>query len=224
MRKSQIEKLILRADNLRVILDAVTQITDERNSPTARMDYATHLCEETQLHRAAVEAAEIFRDVANMRTDGVLKPLILLDLTDVERAALTRLQELQDLSMTQVLQQALRVYQREVLAAHGLLEPDVGQKLSSETECGHIRQRFWFESNQFFGHVASMEGWERLRNAYPDLSDEDFLNAREATYAGTLKLEHREAHPNFGFRSEHDGERRLRDFLAQTGSTICPRL
>ena len=79
---------------------------------------------------------------------------------------------------------------------------------------------FFFESNQFFSTIADMAGWEALRNAYPELSDEDFLNAREATYR---EHQARPETPNYGFRMEHRGEHRLRDFFAENNMKVEPR-
>lgn len=83
-------------------------------------------------------------------------------------------------------------------------------------------KRFFFESNQFFDHINGMVDWDRLRAAYPELSDEDLLDAQEATYGGNRNQEERDLHPNYGFRSEHDGEKRLRDFFMQNGMTLEP--
>lgn len=79
---------------------------------------------------------------------------------------------------------------------------------------------FFFESNQFFDHISGMKDWERLRAAYPSMCDEQLLSAREATYRGSRIQEERDEHPNYGFRSEHDGDRRLRDFFEAHGMTI----
>lgn len=84
-------------------------------------------------------------------------------------------------------------------------------------------KRFFFESNQFFDYIASLEDWDRLRKAYPKLTDMELLDAKEATYAGTLSLAHREHHPNYGFRIEHDGERRLRHFFIANGMSLLPQ-
>lgn len=76
---------------------------------------------------------------------------------------------------------------------------------------------FHFEANMFFDTINGPDDWDRLRSAYPDMSDEELLDAKEATYAGTRSQADRDARPNFGLRSEHDGERRLRDFFAEHG-------
>lgn len=74
---------------------------------------------------------------------------------------------------------------------------------------------FFFESNQFFQHISSLDEWQNLRRAYPDYSDEKLLAAKEATYGGTRTREERAKHPNFGFRWEHDGEKTLKDFFVE---------
>ena len=75
----------------------------------------------------------------------------------------------------------------------------------------------WFESNKFFDYLDTKEDWARLQFAYPKLSREDLLKAKEATYNGTRTLEERDARPNYGFRIEHDGERTLGEFLTSKG-------
>jgi hypothetical protein len=79
---------------------------------------------------------------------------------------------------------------------------------------------FFFESNQFFDTIRGMEDWKRLRNAYPTFSDEDFLDAKEATWKGNLSEERRNAKPNYGFRMEHDGTKKLRDFFEENKMII----
>lgn len=74
-------------------------------------------------------------------------------------------------------------------------------------------KRFFFESNQFFDHINNRGDWDRLKLAYPELSDGQLLGAREATYGGHRSVAEREEHPNYGFRMEHDGDRTLRDFF-----------
>lgn len=81
-------------------------------------------------------------------------------------------------------------------------------------------KRFWFESNQFFGYIENAEDWQRLRDAYPFFTDDGLLDAKEATYNGSLTLEERDARPNYGLRWEHDGERTLRDFFNANGMTL----
>jgi len=72
---------------------------------------------------------------------------------------------------------------------------------------------FHFESNQFFDTISGPDDWERLRKAYPKMSDDELLNAKQATYNNTLSVEHREKHRNYGLRLEHDGVKRLKDFF-----------
>ena len=81
-------------------------------------------------------------------------------------------------------------------------------------------RRFFFESNLFFDRVDGPDDWQRLRDAYPDLTDEQLLDAQEATYRGTRSQKLRDARPNYGFRMEHDGERTLRDFFVAYGMTL----
>ncbi len=83
-------------------------------------------------------------------------------------------------------------------------------------------RRFWFESNLFFGYIASMDDWRRLRLAYPEMDDEKLLDAKEATYRGTVSQKERDARPNYGLRQEHDGERTLRDFFAEHSMSLEP--
>lgn len=74
---------------------------------------------------------------------------------------------------------------------------------------------FYFESNLFFDHIHNLKDWQRLRNAYPNLTDSQLLEAKEATYGGHRPQEERDTRPNYGFRGEHDGERTLRDFFVK---------
>jgi hypothetical protein len=78
-------------------------------------------------------------------------------------------------------------------------------------------KRFHFESNQFFDGIETPNEWILLRDAYPKLSDDELLAAKEATYRGTRTTEERLKRPNFGFRIEHDGEKTLRDFFVENG-------
>jgi hypothetical protein len=80
--------------------------------------------------------------------------------------------------------------------------------------------RFHFESNRFFDTIAEPADWLRLRSAYPDMSDEELLAAKQATYKGTLSQEQRDSRPNFGFRLEHDGGKTLADFFAEHQMTL----
>lgn len=79
---------------------------------------------------------------------------------------------------------------------------------------------FFFESNQFFDTIRGIEDWERLKAAYPDMSDDQLLDSKEATYKGNRKQEERDAHPNYGMRYEHDGERTLRGFFETHGMSL----
>ena len=83
-------------------------------------------------------------------------------------------------------------------------------------------KRFFFEANQFFGHIENMADWTRLRAAYPHLTDERLLAAKEATYRGTRSDTERALKPNFGFCWEHDGEKTLGDFFKENGMEITP--
>ena len=81
-------------------------------------------------------------------------------------------------------------------------------------------KRFYFESNQFFDHINDMDDWDRLRKAYPDLTDDDLLDSKEATYNGSLSLYQRNERPNYGMRLEHDGGRTLRDFFIDNNMSL----
>ncbi len=99
------------------------------------------------------------------------------------------------------------------LPSIGLPEFDGGESEAVQN-CTEVKwKRFHFESNMFFDGVEGPEDWQRLRAAYPNLTDDQFLEAKEATYDGTLSVESRNKNPNFGFRHEHDGEKTLRDFF-----------
>lgn len=76
---------------------------------------------------------------------------------------------------------------------------------------------FHFESNLWFGKVESREDFESLKKAYPHLTEAEILQAKEATYNGSLSADHRLAFPNFGFRIEHDGQKILADFFRENG-------
>ena len=79
---------------------------------------------------------------------------------------------------------------------------------------------FFFESNQFFQMVNSMDDWKKLQKAYPNYSNEQLLTAREATWNGQRSLNVRLQNPNFGFRLEHDGEKTLKDFFIEHGMPL----
>lgn len=76
-------------------------------------------------------------------------------------------------------------------------------------------KRFHFESNRFFGGIENALDWDRLLKAFPELTVDEILASKEATYNGTRKLEDRIRQPNFGIRQEHDGEKTLRDFFIE---------
>lgn len=80
-----------------------------------------------------------------------------------------------------------------------------------------VWKRFHFESNMFFDGIETPNEWLDLRDAYPKLTDDELLAAKEATYRGTRSVEERLKRPNFGFRIEHDGGRTLRDFFVENG-------
>lgn len=49
-----------------------------------------------------------------------------------------------------------------------------------------IWKRFYFESNRFFDFVDGMADWQRLRDAYSELTDDEILDAHETTCGMTL--------------------------------------
>ena len=71
--------------------------------------------------------------------------------------------------------------------------------------------KFWFESNQFFDWIESLEDWDRLRSAYPSFSDNDLLDSKQNVHS--LK-------PNYGMRMEHKGTETLRDFFIKNNMTL----
>lgn len=76
-------------------------------------------------------------------------------------------------------------------------------------------KQFHFESNMFFDNIAGPADWLRLKAAYPTMSDDDLLDAKEATYDGHRTKADRDSRPNYGLRGEHDGVKRLRDFFEE---------
>lgn len=76
-------------------------------------------------------------------------------------------------------------------------------------------KQFHFGSNLFFDKIAGPEDWLRLKADYSDMSDDDLLNAKEATYGGHRTKADRDDYPNYGLRSEHDGTKRLREFFEE---------
>lgn len=81
-------------------------------------------------------------------------------------------------------------------------------------------KRFYFESNQFFDYIENLDDWQRLKSAYPRLSDDELLDAKQATYNGSLSQKVMDAHNNYGFRLEHDGDKTLRDFFKESGMEL----
>lgn len=77
---------------------------------------------------------------------------------------------------------------------------------------------FFFESNRFFDYIKSIEDWNRLRATFSDMSIDQLLGAKEATYRGTRSMKSRESKPNYGFRIEHDGDKTLRDFMHENNT------
>ena len=71
--------------------------------------------------------------------------------------------------------------------------------------------RFWFEGNLFFDWINGPKDWQRLRDAYPDYSDERLLAAKRFFGASI---------PNFGFRIEHKGPGTLKDFFKDNGMEV----
>lgn len=83
---------------------------------------------------------------------------------------------------------------------------------------------FYFESNMFFDMVNGPSDWKRLLAAYPQMSEKEILLlAQEATYGGARLQAERDAHPNYGFRVEHDGERTLSEFFKEHGMSLFKR-
>ena len=72
---------------------------------------------------------------------------------------------------------------------------------------------FWFESDLFFEKIHNVDGWKRLRAAYPKLTDDQLLDARD----GSLSLEQSLNEPVYGFKKECDGDKTLRDFFKSNG-------
>lgn len=100
-------------------------------------------------------------------------------------------------------------------------ETQRNDSVSDKRECaGSTWKRFFFESNQFFDHIENMGDWRRLKTAYPSMTNDELLDAKEATYGGHRKQSVRDERPNYGFRHEHDGERTLRDFFKANGMKL----
>lgn len=64
-----VKKLVRHADNMRYILDLVVTALDERNSDEARMEAAEDMACNEHLHDNVAECREVFRNVANYKTD-----------------------------------------------------------------------------------------------------------------------------------------------------------
>jgi hypothetical protein len=74
---------------------------------------------------------------------------------------------------------------------------------------------FFFQSDRFHQIIEGPEGWKGLRASYPELTEEELLASKEATYSGTLCEHDRAKNPNYGFSQENDGVKTLRDFMAE---------
>lgn len=83
---------------------------------------------------------------------------------------------------------------------------------------------FLFESNQWFDPMDTPAAFDRIREAHPEMTDEQILACKEATYNGCRTLAARDTHPNYGLRSEHDGQRTLGDFFRTHGMQVPPRM
>lgn len=81
-------------------------------------------------------------------------------------------------------------------------------------------KRFFFESDQLRQYIHGPLGWQTLRDAHPDLTDDDLLQAREGTWASARPQASREARPIFGLQAAHNGERTLRDFFKEHGMLL----
>lgn len=69
MRNRHMEKLEKLSDNLRFVMDLVCEAMDERNSDSLREESALQIADFGALRPAMQEAREIFRSIANERTD-----------------------------------------------------------------------------------------------------------------------------------------------------------
>ena len=81
---------------------------------------------------------------------------------------------------------------------------------------------FFFEGNLFFGRIEEPEEWDELRAAYSDMTDDQLLDAKFATYGGSTDQAERRV-KKYGFRHECDGERTLRDHFTEHGMTVPPK-
>lgn len=57
------------SDNMRFVLDLVCTMTDSRNSDKVRLDAAYDLMDRDYLYKVVSETRELFREIANQRTD-----------------------------------------------------------------------------------------------------------------------------------------------------------
>lgn len=69
MTTEQAKKLERAADAMRFLLDAVCIACDERNSDETRINASTGICEMAALSDSFNNAREVFRSIANFRTD-----------------------------------------------------------------------------------------------------------------------------------------------------------
>ena len=74
MNEQHQKTLEQHADALRFILDIVRELTDARNNDTFRENAAYDLMEREHLFAAVGECREIFRSIANQRTDNQKEP------------------------------------------------------------------------------------------------------------------------------------------------------
>lgn len=70
MQKRHARKLERYSDQMRVVLDLVGQMMDERLGEEARLEAAYDLMERSSLIEEVREVREVFRSIANARTDG----------------------------------------------------------------------------------------------------------------------------------------------------------
>jgi hypothetical protein len=69
IRDEQARDLVKLADNLRWVLDKLMDMTDETSSDEDRKRAALEVADNSDLRAAYARAADIFRDIANRRTD-----------------------------------------------------------------------------------------------------------------------------------------------------------
>lgn len=75
--------------------------------------------------------------------------------------------------------------------------------------------RFTAMFGGYYPDIESPADWEKLRLAFPELTDDQIMGARQATWGGTLCEHDRAKNPNYGFSQENDGVKTLRDFMAE---------